>query len=227
MLGGTGKGPSRSEVTAVSTFALTTPVNQRNRDITPTIVVRLTFRRRVPHFSGSLVRILFTHRIVEVRLGRAATPLLSSHLKDATDNYSHRRVSWITAFRVFVLHFVCEQEMTARSTPKYFLHWVKRFRRPFLRLVLVTIALFVIVPQMSLVDSDDDGIPDLPAIAVAANSIAVPSSSTRKDSGPQKIHNNVVRALVATQSHHLEADKSDCVVPDGRSVLQSSCALRC
>jgi hypothetical protein len=104
---------------------------------------------------------------------------------------------------------------------------MKRFRRPFLRLVLVTIALFVSVPQMSSVDSDADGIPDIPAIAIAANSIAVPSSSTRKDSGPQKIHNTVVLALAATQSHHLEADKSDCVFHDGRSVLQSSCALRC
>jgi hypothetical protein len=171
---------------------------------------------------------LFTHRIVEVRLGRAANPLLFVTLDERgisphTDACSGSQLS---GFRVASV--VCEQEMTARSTPKDFLHWVKRFRRPFLRLVLVTIALFVIVPQMSSVDSDDDGIPDLPtAIAIAANSIAVPSSSTRKDSGPQKIHNTVVLALAATQSHHLEADKSDCVFHDGRSVLQSSCALRC
>ena len=171
--------------------------------------------------------ILCAHRIVGARLGRAAHPLLSSHLKDATDQSSHRPVSEITAFRVLVLHVVCEQAMTARSTPKYFLHWMKRSCRPFLRLLLVTIALFVIVPQMSPVDSDDDGIPDLPAIAIAAGSIAVPSSSPRKVSGPQEIRNTVVLALAATQSHHLEADKSDCVFRDSRSVLQPSCALRC
>jgi hypothetical protein len=221
-----GKGPSRSEVTAVNTFALTIAVNGRNPDITPTIVVRLTLG------AGCLILRKSGEYIVRasnrgVRLGRAAHPWLSSRLKDATDHFSHRRVSQITSFRVLVLHFVCEQEMTARPTPRYFLHWTKRFRRPFLRLLLVTIALFVIVPQMSSVDSDEDGIPDLPAIAMAANSIGVESSSTRKDSGPQEIQGTVVFALAATLSHRLEGDRSDRVFHDGRSVLQSSCALRC
>ena len=110
---------------------------------------------------------------------------------------------------------------------KFLLDWMKRVRLPFLRLVLVAVAMFVIVPQMASVDSDDDGIPDLPAIAIGANPIVVPSGSARKDSGPQKVHNRVVLALIATQPHHPEADKSACVRHDGRSTLRSSCTLRC
>jgi hypothetical protein len=93
--------------------------------------------------------------------------------------------------------------------------------------VLFAVALFVIVPQMASVDSDDDGTPDPPAIAIGANSIAVPSRFTRKDSGAQKVHNSAVLTLIAAQPHHPEGDKSDCVRHNGRSTLQSSCTLRC
>lgn len=117
--------------------------------------------------------------------------------------------------------------MEVTFTTTYFLDWMERFRLPFLRLLLVTIALFVMVPQMALVDSDDDGIPDLPAIGIGANPIAGRSSSTRKDSSPQEIQNTVVLALVAARPHQLEADKSDFALHDGRSILQSSCSLRC
>jgi len=117
--------------------------------------------------------------------------------------------------------------MGLMSKARFLLDRMKRFHRPFLRLVLVAVALFVIVPQMASVDSDGDGVPDLPAIASGVTPIAVRSSSTRKDSGPQEIHSTPAPALVATQPRHPEADKSDCAAHDGRSTLQSSCTLRC
>jgi len=122
---------------------------------------------------------------------------------------------------------VKSREMGLTPKTKFLLDWVKRSRLTFLRLVLVAVAMFVIVPQMASVDSDDDGIPDLPAIAIGANSIVVPSRFTRKDSGAREIRNRAGLALIATQPHQLEADRSDCTVHDGRSTLQSSCTLRC
>lgn len=117
--------------------------------------------------------------------------------------------------------------MGATPTTRYFFDRIKRFRRPFLLLAIVTVALFVMVPQMALVDTDNDGITDLSAIAIGATHIAGPSGSKRKDDRPQNSHTTVALALVATQLHHLEADESDCVSHNGRSILQSFCSLRC
>jgi|SRR5271166_4777094 len=117
--------------------------------------------------------------------------------------------------------------MGAMSTTRYFLDWIKQLRYSVLFLGLLAVALFVMVPQMASVDSDDDGIPDLPAIAIGASPIAHPSSSARKNSRLQKTPDSVVLALVVTGPHHLEANKSDFVSHDGRSILQSFCLRRC
>jgi hypothetical protein len=117
--------------------------------------------------------------------------------------------------------------MGRTSTTNCFLDWIRRFRRPFLPLVLVTIGLFVIVPQMALVDSDNDGITDLSAIAIGATPIAHPSISARKDQAPKNSHNTVALASVAIQSRPLENVKSDPILHDGHSVLASLCLLRC
>jgi hypothetical protein len=117
--------------------------------------------------------------------------------------------------------------MGRTSTTNSFLDWIRRFRRPFLRLVLVTLGLFVIVPQMALVDSDNDGITDLSAIAIAATPIAHPSISARKDQAPKNSHNTVALAPDAIQSNPLANDKSDSVFHDGHSVLALLCLLRC
>ncbi len=116
--------------------------------------------------------------------------------------------------------------MGARSISDGFLDWMKRLHRPFPLLVLVPV-LFVMIPQMALVDSDEDGILDLPVITICTTHIADPSSSTRKDSRTQKSHNTVVPAVVATQPQHLEADSSDFVFHHGRAILQAACLLRC
>jgi hypothetical protein len=104
---------------------------------------------------------------------------------------------------------------------------MKRFHRPFLLVGLVALSLFVMVLQMSLVDADDDGGPDLPAIAICTTPITHQSSSTRKDERPQNSHNTVALASDAIQFRHLGTDKSDPVFQDGRSILQSFCSLRC
>jgi hypothetical protein len=109
---------------------------------------------------------------------------------------------------------------------KFILDWMSRFP-PFLRLVLVAIALLVTVPQMAAIDSDDDGISDLPAIAMGANCILVPSRFTRKDLAPREINSRAGLALIATRPQHLEADKSGYAVHDVRSTHRSSCTLRC
>jgi len=116
--------------------------------------------------------------------------------------------------------------MEARSTPRHLLDWMRRLHRPFLILVLVPIALFVMAPQMALVDSDDDGITDLSAIAIGA-SIAYPSSSTCKDQRPYNSHETVILPSDATQSRCLGTAKSEALFPDGHSVRTSLCLLRC
>lgn len=102
-----------------------------------------------------------------------------------------------------------------------------RFQRPFLLVGLVALSLFVMVPQMSLVDDDDDGGPDLAAIAVVKRPISGPSNCARKDEWPQISHNTVALASDAIQFRPLGADRSDPILPDSRSILQSFCLLRC
>jgi hypothetical protein len=80
---------------------------------------------------------------------------------------------------------------------------------------------------MALVDSDDDGITDLSAIAIGATPIAYRSISARKDQPPQDSHDTVALASDAIQSRTLGNDKSDPVIHDGHSVLASLCLLRC
>ena len=118
--------------------------------------------------------------------------------------------------------------MAVTSTTRYLLNWIKRLRRPFLLLVLVTIALFVMVPQTVLVDSDDDGIPDVPAIAVGATPIVDRSSSTGKDERPQNSQNAGTFASGAIEFYHLAIDRSNRVFHDEtNSLLASLCLLRC
>ncbi len=113
------------------------------------------------------------------------------------------------------------------STPKGFLNWMKRLHRPFLLVGLMAITLFVMVPQTSLVDDDDDGGLDVLTIATVRNHTSDLSSSTRKNQRLQNIHNTVALALVANRPRHLRTDKIDLVFRDGRPILQSFCALRC
>lgn len=101
-----------------------------------------------------------------------------------------------------------------------------RFQRLSLLVGLVVLSLLVMVPRMSLVDDDDDGDPDLVAIAVVKSPISE-SNCARKDERPQDSHNTVALASDAIQFRPLGADRSDPILPDSRSILQSFCLLRC
>jgi len=94
-------------------------------------------------------------------------------------------------------------------------------------LVFVAIFLFVMVPQLPLVDSDDDGITDLSAIVIGASPIAHSSSSTGKDERRRNSLIAVAPASNAIQHRPFTTDRADPIFHDCHSVLASLCLLRC
>lgn len=117
--------------------------------------------------------------------------------------------------------------MARTSTESYFLDWIRRFRRPFLLLVLVILGLFVVVPQIALVDSDDDGITDLLAIAIGAGPLAHPLSSKRSVAPRLNSHSAGAAAPDTIQHRTLGTGRADPVVHYGYPVLALLCLLRC
>jgi hypothetical protein len=81
---------------------------------------------------------------------------------------------------------------------------------------------------MALVDTDDDGITDLSAIAIAASLIAHPTSETARDQ--RSLNGRTIVALAPGAIRHFpsRADEADHpIFRDRHSVLVSLCLLRC
>jgi hypothetical protein len=108
-----------------------------------------------------------------------------------------------------------------------FLDWIGRLRRPFLPLLFGLICVFAVSPQMALVDTDDDGITDLSAIAIGASLISHPTSETGRDQRSLDYYTIVALAPDVIRRLSFSTEKADPIFRDRHSVLASLCMLRC
>ena len=117
--------------------------------------------------------------------------------------------------------------MARTSRANCSLDCIARFRRPFLPLLFVAICLSAVVPQIALVDSDDDGITDLSAIAIGASLIAHPTTETGRDQRSLNGHTIVALAPEAIRHLTIGTAKAEPAFRYRHSVLASLCLLRC
>ena len=96
---------------------------------------------------------------------------------------------------------------------------------------LAALALFVVGPQAGSLDDNGDGSPDIP---VVVSSPAIVGDGLRSSGVGQQLRSGqalVVLPLLESHTHHIQIDESGAVSGfvflDGRSVLRTSCLLRC
>lgn len=117
--------------------------------------------------------------------------------------------------------------MVRMSRASFSLDRISRFYRAFLSLLFLAICLFAVVPQMALVDSDDDGLTDLSAIVIGAGLVVHPTSPTCEDERSLNSRITVASALDANWHLPFGINEADPIFRDRHSVLASLCLLRC
>jgi len=117
--------------------------------------------------------------------------------------------------------------MARASRANFPLDWISRFRCTFLPLLFLDICLFAVVPQLTLVDSDDDGITDLSGIVIGASLLTHPTNSTARNERTLYSHTTV--ATTSDTIGHLPfgAEKANLIFRDPHLVLASLSLLRC
>ena len=91
----------------------------------------------------------------------------------------------------------------------------------------VALALFVIGPQAGSVDDDGDGNPDIPVVVSCCTLGADLSSATRGNQQSRKIHEVTLSTSLGIHSRSVAVAKPEFLSAAARSVLHSSCPLRC
>ena len=89
---------------------------------------------------------------------------------------------------------------------------------------IAAVSLFFLGPQMGSVDTDGDGYPDTPVVALGSIPVARPSGFVSSNQ-PSRIRPAGVLADFVKGSYHGERD--DPGSPAGRTALKSFCLLRC
>ena len=102
-----------------------------------------------------------------------------------------------------------------------------QFRCLFLRLLFVVICLSAVVPQMALVDTDDDGITDLSAVVIGTSLIVHPTSETGRNQRSLNGHTIVVFAPDAIRNLPFGTANAEPTFRYRHSALASLCLLRC
>lgn len=92
---------------------------------------------------------------------------------------------------------------------------------------VVALALFVIGPQAGSVDDDGDGNPDIPVVVSGCALAADLSSATRANQRSRNIHDVRLSRSLGISPRSVEVAKPEFSSPADRSVLRSSCSLRC
>ena len=91
---------------------------------------------------------------------------------------------------------------------------------------LAALALFVVGPLAGSIDDDGDGNPDVPVVVSALTLVGEVSHVTDVSLGPQNVP-EVAGVLIGIHTHYSEDVNSGFASFGGRSVLLSSCLLRC
>jgi len=119
----------------------------------------------------------------------------------------------------------CPEEVT--PTPRDFHNPLPLLPRSLLLVGIVALTLFVVGPQAGSLDDDGDGSPDIPIVVSDATLAADASQTADVDQRSQNVRGVHKTIQNGIQPRHIGICKSNFASLHGRSVLRSSCLLRC